>query len=110
MVMTSIFGWLTLKLRQLRHLLSPQLPSLLPVAAVAQLPLVKWNERCEREGDVVRSCSVVEAVARQRAAAARHGHWYVTDEEALEDFLVVHWAWIENQLAPSKPTDPIPGL
>ncbi len=35
----------------------------------------------------------VEAVERQRAAGRRQGFEYPSDEAALTDFMMIHWAW-----------------
>lgn len=34
-----------------------------------------------------------EAIIAQRKAAATYEHIYDSDEEALNDFMTVHWAW-----------------
>lgn len=44
--------------------------------------------------------TVAEAIERQRAAVAasrvaRPGFQYESDEQALEDFITIHWAWWE---------------
>jgi hypothetical protein len=52
---------------------------------------VFWNE----PDDIVMSCTQEEAIERQKAAALSKGYVYVSDEEALEDFMVVHWAWTQ---------------
>lgn len=36
--------------------------------------------------------TVNEAISIQRAAALRHNYEYIFDHDALEDFMVVHWA------------------
>jgi hypothetical protein len=41
--------------------------------------------------------TVKEAIARQRAAGATKGYEYADDEEALADFIVVHWAWLVDR-------------
>lgn len=45
--------------------------------------------------DVIVTITVEEAVARQRASCvkARGVDLYTSDDEALEDFMVVHFAW-----------------
>lgn len=37
-----------------------------------------------------------EAIKRQKEAALQYGCCYVNDKEALEDFIVIHWAWKEE--------------
>lgn len=41
--------------------------------------------------------NVAEAIAQQRATAAsvRPDFNYESDEQALEDFITIHWAWWE---------------
>lgn len=41
----------------------------------------------------VMSISEAEAVRRQREAGLRKNYVYSNDQMALEDFMVVHWAW-----------------
>jgi hypothetical protein len=36
-----------------------------------------------------------QAIAEQRTHAARHGHTYSDDAEALADFIALNWAWWE---------------
>ena len=59
------------------------------------MSVLYWNEPTE-SGDTVVSCSIAEAVALQRASALRHGYEYASDDEALEDFKTIHWAWQEG--------------
>ena len=49
---------------------------------------------CPARGEVVRITEEA-AIAHQRAAGLQRGHRYLSDAEALEDFLTVHWAWAE---------------
>lgn len=37
-----------------------------------------------------------EAIERQKAAIARLGHLYSSDEDALMDFMMIYWAWREK--------------
>lgn len=37
-----------------------------------------------------------EAITRQKKAAALKGYTYPSDEDALQDFMTVHWAWEEE--------------
>jgi len=37
-----------------------------------------------------------EAIRRQKASAAQKGYTYDSDEKALYDFMIVHWAWRED--------------
>ena len=36
------------------------------------------------------------AIAVAKAVAAKRGLEYISDEDALEDFKVIHWAWEEE--------------
>lgn len=58
---------------------------------------VKWIEQGLRDECVTKTLSIDEAIAQQKAAAAavRPDFVYETDDQALGDFLAVHWAWIE---------------
>jgi len=60
--------------------------------------MLTYNEMGEDGEPVTVTLTVAEAIARQRAAAAvspaaRRGFQYSSDEEALDDFIVIHWAW-----------------
>lgn len=91
--------WLSLRLRSLMECLNPP-PVKEDYSPAYHRPATRviWTEpgddACRTH--VTRSCSIAEAVATQKAVAARRGVYYVTDREALEDFLVVHWADVEN--------------
>jgi hypothetical protein len=54
-----------------------------------------YCESSECDGEVTVTITVEEAVARQRAAAAssRPDFSYASDQEALDDFIAIHWAW-----------------
>jgi len=47
------------------------------------------------EGCVHMRITEAEAIQRSKDAAAQKGLAYPNDNEALEDFLVIHWAWRE---------------
>lgn len=60
--------------------------------------MLMYSEMGEDGEPVTVTLTVAEAIARQRAAVAssllaRPNFQYGSDEEALEDFIVVHWAW-----------------
>jgi hypothetical protein len=38
-----------------------------------------------------------EAINRMKEVAAKKGKVYPNDEEALKDFVVIHWAWKEEK-------------
>jgi len=54
-----------------------------------------YCESSECDGEVIVTITLEEAVARQRAAAAssRPDFSYANDQEALDDFMSIHWAW-----------------
>lgn len=54
-----------------------------------------YCESSECDGEVIVTITLEEAVARQRAAAAssRPDFSYASDQEALDDFMSIHWAW-----------------
>lgn len=61
---------------------------------------ISYSEPDEDGNDSTVTVTVAEAIARQRAAVsaskvARPGFQYESDEQALEDFMVIHWAWWE---------------
>lgn len=51
----------------------------------------------EPDSELPKSITVKEAIARQNQAALLRGHNYKSDKEALDDFIAIHWAWIENK-------------
>jgi len=60
--------------------------------------MLTYNEMGENDESVTVTLTVAEAIARQRASVAssllaRPNFQYSSDEEALEDFIVIHWAW-----------------
>jgi len=61
--------------------------------------MLTYNEMGEDDDEPVTvTLTVAEAIARQRASVAssllaRPNFQYSSDEEALEDFIVIHWAW-----------------
>ena len=66
-------------------------------------PLSDRLSYCEPGEDgsgITVTVTVAEAIERQRAAlaaskVARPGFQYESDEQALEDFIAIHWAWWE---------------
>lgn len=61
---------------------------------------ISYCEPDENGNDVVITLTAAEAIQRQRAAVAnsklaRPGFQYENDEQALTDFITVHWAWWE---------------
>ena len=58
---------------------------------------VRWDEPSEA-GDVCRTATIEEAVTMQQDAARKRSYFYDDNLNALGDFLVIHWAWIEGAL------------
>lgn len=54
---------------------------------------MEWAE--PYHGDIYRTIRMsYEDVAKlQHARAKKEGHFYDTDSQAVEDFMVVYWAW-----------------
>lgn len=44
--------------------------------------------------EVLIKISVEEAILNQKCAAGEYGYVYESDEEALEDFISIHWAQV----------------
>jgi len=55
-----------------------------------------WYGTEELPVHVELSCSVEHAINLAKNVAAKRGHTYLNDEEALNDFLAVHWAEIRE--------------
>lgn len=60
------------------------------------MKIVKWVEPDENENPIQLSCSTEEAIRRQKTAGLKAGYEYPSDEQALEDFVAVNWAHIEE--------------
>ena len=58
--------------------------------------MVYWNEYSEEYGHTVESIDEREAIAIAKHWAAMRGYFYDNDQTALDDFMVIHWAWIEG--------------
>lgn len=62
---------------------------------------VYWSEPWYGPGelpvDVELSCSPEHAINLAKNVAVKRGHTYLNDKEALDDFLVVHWAVIQDR-------------
>ncbi len=57
--------------------------------------VVVWNEPLRTDGPVINSirfASIPDTIEYQRSL-----HDYDNDEDALMDFMVVRWAWIEEE-------------
>lgn len=57
---------------------------------------VCYNEPDQYGRNLFRRLLAHEAVKHQREAARTRGVEYDADDEALADFLAVHWAWLEE--------------
>lgn len=61
---------------------------------MAEVMYVEYMELGEHGEPLTIRISEEEAIARQRMAALRANNYgYESDQDALEDFLVVHWAY-----------------
>jgi hypothetical protein len=58
---------------------------------------VVWDEPDENGLNVRQEITIEEAVSRQRTAARRKNYEYESKELALEDFLTIHYAWLEEE-------------
>lgn len=43
---------------------------------------------------IFHKCPISTAIALQREQGKKHDYTYASDEEALDDFMAVHWAWL----------------
>lgn len=55
--------------------------------------MIKWSEPDEKGRTMNRTISEEEAIARQKAIAEKRGYKYLSDDEALNDFIACNWAW-----------------
>lgn len=56
---------------------------------------VEWVEPGENDEPVIQIISIEEAVKIAKAVAATKGYTYSSDQDALEDFVTVHWAIVK---------------
>jgi hypothetical protein len=54
--------------------------------------MIIWNEPDKNGKDKVCKASRQQAIEMQKACAERNGFTYENDEEALADFIALHWA------------------
>ena len=55
------------------------------------------NGVCYKDTDGEHCITEAEAIERQRAAGRRQGYEYPSDEAALADFMLIHWAWKDGE-------------
>jgi hypothetical protein len=55
-----------------------------------------YVEPGEGDSTVTHYLSVEEAIIRQVAHAASENHIYSSQDEALNDFIALHWAWFKE--------------
>jgi hypothetical protein len=55
---------------------------------------VQWSDPDEAGNPILRHCTVEVAVEQQIETARRHGHVYSTWQDALADFLTLHWGTV----------------
>lgn len=58
---------------------------------------VEWHENGP-DGDIFCSASVESAIEMAQQVAAYVGHKYKDDNEALQDFIAVHWAEVVDDI------------
>jgi len=60
---------------------------------------INWVEPFNEQDDPV-YCKVTEhaAILRQKEVAKKRGYTYPNDEEALLDFISVHWATVTEEI------------
>lgn len=60
--------------------------------------IVCWNEPTDETftNNVVMEMKAERAIMEMKVMAGQRGFTYKSDAEALQDFMVVHWAWIKR--------------
>lgn len=62
-----------------------------------KMKYLQYHEPDEQGRDRVICVSTQEAINTSRTTAYRHGYSYTSDQEALEDFIAVNWAyWVDE--------------
>jgi hypothetical protein len=57
---------------------------------------VAYNEPAE-DGSIRKNIlTVEEAISRQLVYGKNKGYTYLSKDEAIEDFMALHWAWFEK--------------
>jgi hypothetical protein len=75
---------------------------LLPIGGAAN-GVVFWVEPKDGGPEPEFKClPVAEAIKAAKQSAAAHGHTYATDQQALDDFITVHWAEVLYRPSPPK--------
>lgn len=54
--------------------------------------MICWFNYTSR-GEELDCCPEEHAIKLQQQAAAHNNYTYLSDEEALDDFIKIHWAW-----------------
>lgn len=55
---------------------------------------IAWDEPLPDGRDIIKCCTFDEAINKQKNLADQKGFKYNSDLDALDDFIVVNWAWI----------------
>ena len=55
--------------------------------------MVEWIEPWPPDVTVTLRMSYEDTAKSQHFRAKKDGHFYDNDQQAVEDFMVVHWAW-----------------
>jgi hypothetical protein len=64
---------------------------------MTKLVLVRWSEPDDLGKMQVRTCTVEKAIEHQVQAAAEMCLSYVSRDQALDDFLRIHWTRVEEE-------------
>lgn len=68
------------------------------------MDMITWLEEGADGKPSAMTCTMEEAVRRQRAAGARRNYSYESDKDALSDFIAVHWATVIRERASMNDT------
>ena len=58
--------------------------------------MIVYSEPDVDGNDVVTRITEADAIFWAKKIAARKNYFYADDEDALIDFMVIHWAWKED--------------
>lgn len=59
---------------------------------------VEWTEPSESGANRICRMSYEDTAKHQKYCVRADGHFYADDREAVEDFMVVNWAWTVIQV------------
>ena len=58
--------------------------------------IVRWDEPHPTGGVCECSCTAGQAIEHVRRQAEQRGYTYDSDQRALDEFMIVNWAWLER--------------